>query len=91
MFLLLSNCVASECMEAICREYGAPLIWQSAVCRFGTQLQQTATVQTELLGWAKVCSGRRARIGDPTAFGVERPVEWPLTEQVGSPVMAQTV
>ena len=60
LFLHLSNCVVTECMEAISREHECPLIWQSAFCRFGTQLQQTATVQTELLGWAKVCSGRGA-------------------------------
>lgn len=33
-------------------------------------------------------NGRGALIGDPAAFGVERPIEWPLSEQVGSPVMA---
>ena len=33
--------------------------------------------------------GREARIGDPAAFKVEQPVEWPQPEQTDSPVVAE--
>jgi len=35
--------------------------------------------------------GRQARIGDPAAFKVEQPVEWPQPEQTDSPVVAESV
>ena len=35
--------------------------------------------------------GREARIGDPAAFKVEQPVEWPQPEQTDSPVVADWV